>query len=271
MSLLQEVGLIFEPKISKFLYMKAFFVFCLSLFLSISYNSYSQDELRETNDLEEGGLYWIRYYIEWEIAEKWQIDVEVESRTFFSPSRQYQSIIRSTLFYKKTDKLNFGAGLAYSQVHSIWTPVVQPEIRPHQETNYRHDLGGRWHLNHRLRTEQRFRGDTTRTFITAQEVEEEMEPTFSFNLRVRYELSVDYDIIDKDRKKGHLHAQAIGEIMVRPESEYFDTFRYYTGLRYYLTDNLRLELGFLKHIEREREFDFFYNYNALRFTVRHKL
>jgi hypothetical protein len=251
--------------------MKAFFVVCLSLFLSISYNSYSQDELRETNELEQGGLYWIRYYIEWELSDKLQLDVEAENRRFFTPSRQYQFITRGTLYYLQSDAWNIGLGMAYSQMHSIWTPVVQPEIRPHQETNYTHDVG-RWNFNHRLRIEQRFRGDTTRTFITPEEVDEELEQSYSFNLRYRYEFTADYDIIDKDRKKGHLHAQAFAAIMVRTdEDDIFDTFRYYAGLRYYLTDNLRLELGFMKHIEQEHEFDFQFSYNTLRFTVRHKL
>ncbi|MBS9522632.1 DUF2490 domain-containing protein [Litoribacter ruber] len=243
----------------------------LFFFLFIPLFSFGQEELRETNELEQGGLYWIRYYLEWELSDKLQLDVEAENRRFFSPSRQYQFITRGTLYYLQSEAWNFGIGMAYSQMHSLWTPLVEPEIRPHQETNYTHEAG-RWNFNHRLRIEQRFRGDTTRTFVSPEEVEEELESTYSFNMRYRYEFTTDFDIIDKGRKKGHLHAQGFAAIMVRTdEDDIFDTFRYYGGLRYYLTDNLRLELGYLRHLEKEHTYDFQYSYSTLRFTVRHKL
>lgn len=251
--------------------MKAYSGTCLFLLLLFSTSSFGQDQLRETSELEQGGLYWTRYYIEWELSDKLQLDVEAENRRFFTPSRQYQFISRGTLYYLHSDAWNIGVGMAYSQMHSIWTPTLQPEIRPHQETNYTHDHG-RWNFNHRLRIEQRFIGDTIRTFITPEEVQETLEGTYSFNMRYRYEFTTDFDLIDKDRKKGHLHAQTFAAIMVRTdEDNIFDTFRYYAGLRYYLTDFIRLELGYMRHLEREHEYDFNFDYDVIRFTVRHKL
>jgi hypothetical protein len=238
------------------------------LFLTVSVSSWAQ---RVPNILESGGVYWTRYYVEWELPNKFQLDAEVDNRRFFTPARQFQTIARSTLYYMKTDKFNFGAGLAYSQLYSVYTPVFQPEIRPHQEVNfkYTHD---RWNFNHRIRTEQRFRGDTLRTFVPPEEVNEIIRDSYSFDFRVRYEFTTDFTIVDKNREKGHWNIQVATEIMVHMDwDEWLDTTRIYAGLQYYLSDRIRLELGYLRSTEKEYEYDILFNYDNLRFTFRHKL
>jgi len=244
-----------------------FAFFCL-LFLAQITSSWAQ---RVPNALESGGLYWTRYYIEWELPNKLQLDAEVDNRRFFSPARQFQTITRSTLYYMKNDNFNFGAGLAYSQLYSIYTSTIQPEIRPHQEVNFRYDHN-RWNFNHRIRTEQRFRGDTLRTFIPPEEVNEIVEDSYSFDFRVRYEFTTDFTLLDKDRKQGHWNIQVSTEVMVHMDwDEWLDTTRIYAGLQYYLSDRIRLELGYLRSTEKEYQYDILFNYDNLRFTFRHKL
>jgi hypothetical protein len=226
---------------------------------------------RTINALESGGVYWTRYYVELELSNKLQLDAEIDNRRFFSPARQFQTIVRSSLYYNKTNNFNFGAGLAYSQLYSIYTPILQPEIRPHQEVNYTHRRA-RWNFNHRLRTEQRFRGDTVRTIISPEEVNEKNEGTYSFDVRVRYEFTTDFTIVEKNRKKGHWNIQVATEIMAHMDwDEFFDTHRLYTGLQYYLTERIRLELGYLKSTEIDYRSDVLFNYDNMRFTFRHKL
>ncbi|HSI76581.1 MAG TPA: DUF2490 domain-containing protein [Lunatimonas sp.] len=226
---------------------------------------------RTVNALENGGVYWTRYYVEFELSDKLKLDAEVDNRRFFSPARQFQTIVRSTLYYKKTNNFNFGAGLAYSQLYSIYTPIVQPEIRPHQEANFTHSHD-KWNFNHRLRTEQRFRGDTVRTFLTPEEVDEQTIGTYSFDIRARYEFTTDFTIVEKNRQKGHWTIQLATEIMAHMDSdEFFDTYRFYGGFQYYLNERIRMELGYLKSTEKDYRYDTLFNYENLRFTFRHKL
>ncbi|KEO74906.1 DUF2490 domain-containing protein [Anditalea andensis] len=244
--------------------------FALSLWIFSLFSQHSMAQ-RTANELEDGGLYWTRYYLEWELSDKLQLDAELDNRRFFDPNRQFQTIVRSTLYYMKNDHFNFGAGLAYSQLYSIYTPVIQPEIRPHQEVNFTYSHN-RWNFNHRIRTEQRFRGDTLRTFIPPEEVNEIIEDSYSFDFRVRYEFTTDFTLLDKNRKQGHWNMQVSTEVMAHLDwDEFFDTTRIYAGLQYYMTDRIRLELGYLRSTEKEYQYDILFNYDNLRFTFRHKL
>jgi hypothetical protein len=250
--------------------MKKFLWISLSflLFSSLPVSVWAQ---RTPNALESGGVYWTRYYVEWELSDKLQLDAEVDNRRFFDPARQFQTIARSTLYYLKSDNFNFGAGIAYSQLYSIYTTVIQPEIRPHQEVNFRYDHN-RWNFNHRIRTEQRFRGDTLRTFIPPEKVIEIIDDSYSFDFRVRYEFTTDFTIVDKSRQQGHWNVQVATEVMAHMDwEEFFDSTRIYAGLQYYLSDRIRLELGYLRSTEKDYRYDILFNYDNLRFTFRHKL
>lgn len=220
---------------------------------------------------EEGLLYWMGYYGEYKISDRFQLDAEVDSRRFFSPSKQYQGIGRTTLYYKQSDQLNFGAGIAYSVLYSLYTDVRQPEIRPHQEVNYKYGEG-RWQFNHRVRIEQRFTGDTTRTFTPTNEIVETNESGYSFTLRSRYELAADISIFDKNREKGHLNFQLKTEVMVNNSiEEFWDTTRIHAGLQYFMTNTTRLELAYLKSTEKEYDFGTLFSYDNIRLTFRQRI
>ncbi len=239
-------------------------IFCL-------YSTTASAQTREVDKLEAGGLYWTGFYLEWKITEKLQLDAEIENRRFFAVSRQYQTVVRTTLFYFIHENLNIGGGIGYSGLYSIYTPTIQPEIRPHQEINKTHG-SGRWKFNHRLRIEERFRGDTVRTYLNQGEVHERNLNSYSFDLRTRYEFATDFALIDKDSEQGHWNIQIAPEIMVNDNfQDFLSTFRFYTGLQYFLSEKIRLELGYLKSVEKEHSFDVLYNYNILRFTFRQRL
>jgi hypothetical protein len=230
----------------------------------------SSAQTRDVNALESGGLYWTRYYLEWGISEKFQLDSEIENRRFFGVGQQYQTVARTTLYYLLQD-FNIGAGIAYSGLYSLFTPTVQPEIRPHQEVNWNHG-SGRWDFNHRIRLEERFRGDTIRTYLSSGDAQERNLDSFSFSLRTRYEFVTTFALVDKEGQKGQLEVLLATEIMVNDNlNEFLNTYRMYVGAQYFLTDKILLELGFLKSVEKEYDYDILYNYNNLRFTFRQRL
>ena len=154
----------------------------------------------QVQTLERGLLYWTRYYVEWEIAEKFQLDSELDNRRIFSPFKQFKTLARTTLSYKPSNNFNFGGGISYLTSYSLYTNTIQPEIRPHQEANLNHG-GNQWSFNHRIRIEQRFQGDTTRTIKPSGEIIEENASTHSFDIRTRYEFATDFALKNKDKEK----------------------------------------------------------------------
>jgi hypothetical protein len=79
-----------------------------------------------------------------------------------------------------------------------------------------------------------------RTFISPEDVDEQSEGTFSFDIRARYEFASDFTIVEKSRQKGHWNIQVATEIMAHLDwEEIFDTYRIYGGLQYYLNQQIR--------------------------------
>lgn len=243
-------------------------IFSLATFCLLFYSEYASAQI---SLFEQGLLYWTGIYGEYKISDRFQIDGEIDNRRFFSPSNQYQSIGRTTIYFKKSKQLNFGLGIAYSALYSLYSDVVQPEIRPHQEVNYNYGEG-KWQFNHRVRIEQRFVGDTTRTFTPNNEIIETNESSYGFTIRTRYELAADLSLLDKNREGGHVNFQLKTEVMVNDSlKEFLNTTRIYAGLQYFLTDWTRLELGYLKSTEKEYDFGTLFSYDNIRFTYRQRL
>ncbi|WP_198675396.1 DUF2490 domain-containing protein [Pleomorphovibrio marinus] len=225
----------------------------------------------QISTFEEGWLYWTRYFLEVETGEKTNLGIELDNRRFAEESRQYQSIGRASLLHQKKDWVSYGGGISYSMLYSLFTDVIQPEIRPHQEVNFSYSED-RFSFNHRIRIEQRFVGDTVRHINSEEKVTEELSGTYSFTLRSRYMMAMDINLLDKEEKGGHLNFETNAEIMVNDSiDEWLNTLRYYFGVKYFLSENLQIQLGFLKSIEREYEFDTLFDYENLRFTLRHQI
>jgi hypothetical protein len=243
-----------------------FMKFILSLLFLLIFQ-YSQAQVRT---LEKGILYWTGYYVEWGLSDRFQLDAEVDNRRIFTPSQQFQTLVRTTFYFKNSQSINFGAGIGYAALYSIYTPTVQSEIRPHQEVNYNHGLD-RISFNHRIRLEQRFREDTTRTILPTGEIREENSTTRSFDFRTRYELALDVSMLDKNNKRGHLNLQLASELMIQRWDEWFDTTRFYAGFQYFVSPKIRLELGYLNSVEKEFTYDRKFSYDNIRFTLRQRL
>ncbi len=197
--------------------------------------------------------------------------LELDNRRFAEADRQYQSIGRASLMRQSHDWVSFGGGLSYSMLYSLFTSVIQPEIRPHQEVNFSYGED-RFNFNHRLRIEQRFVGDTLRQIKNGEVAIEENLGTYDFTIRSRYMLSMDFVLVDKKEEKGHFNFETNAEIMVNDSiEEWLDTLRYYFGLKYFLSRDLQIHLGYLKSIEKEYQFDTLFDYENIRFTLRHRI
>lgn len=197
--------------------------------------------------------------------------LELDNRRFAEVDRQYQSIGRASLMHQPNDWISFGGGLSYSMLYSLFTEVIQPEIRPHQEVNFSYEED-RFKFNHRIRIEQRLLGDTLRQVSNGEVIEEERLGTYDFSLRSRYQMSMGVILLNKNEEKGHLNFETNAEVMVNDSlEEWLDTLRYYLGLKYYFSKDLQVHLGFLKSIEKEYRFDTLFDYENVRFTLRHRI
>lgn len=235
----------------------------LILFLGLSYFSeaYSQDRV-----VDKKFTYWTRAYLEIPIAENLQVDLEIDNRRYIDPHRQFQTVVRATMAAEVNSWLSIGSGIAHSLLYSQLTDVSQPEIRPHQEVNMSHSSGN-WDYNHRVRLEQRFLQDTTRT--TNGAVQEYREDSFSFSFRSRYETYIGYTVINKEKGSGHLDLNASSEIMLNARlREIFNTYRIYTGITYFFNNSSSVELGYLLSFEYNHAYDTMFDYNNIRFTFR---
>lgn len=244
----------------------------IGVFAFFIYTLYSNGNLSAQSTTEDRRqLYWTRYYAEISLGESYRIDAEVGNRRFATPHAQYQHFGRITFLKSISDNFEWGTGLNYNELHSINSALRLPEIRPHQQIEAQHGFGN-FEFVHRLRTEQQFLRDSTQLRVQGEIVGESLDNTSSFTFRARYLLGIRLNMVDKDDKAGHFQLELRSEIIGNAvRNEEFDQFRAYAGIVYKLLDPLALELGYMKYYEKEYVNNILFNFDVLRFTLRHKL
>lgn len=215
-------------------------------------------------------LVWGRFNQGLVLSEKWEMTNEIEERRFIFPDKQHQLLFRSTLLYKLPHQLQPGAGFTYF-LQSPHDPrsasrLMVPELRPHQEINFRSQLGERWSLRQRFKLEERF----------YRKVKEgELASGYNFNFRLRFKADLFYTLLQDRDKKDQLVLLASNEVMLNAGKEIlynvFDQNRVYGGLRWNTGANTAVEGGYLWWYQQRTNGQAFYHRNILRFTFYHKL
>jgi len=238
-------------------------ILLFALFIAGLSPLFSQEEV-----VDKKTLYWTRLYLEVPLAKNKQLDVELDNRRFFNPQSQFQSLARTTYVNRRTKHLSLGLGFAFSLNYSQVSTIVQPEYRPHQEINYSHFLN-RFTLKHRLRIEQQIAREAERQLSETEEIEA-LEDSYGFTLRSRYQFSVEFDVIEKNQNSLSLNSAT--EAMVNTlQTDFFNTFRQYFGITYEFRESTQIELGYLKSLEMEHNFNILYNFDNIRLTLRQKI
>ncbi len=148
-----------------------------------------------------------------------------------------QLLLRTGVTYKplSADVL-YTAGYAYIASGAFGdSRETVPEHRLYQEALLPQRVGNRFFLTHRFRYEQRF--------IENQD----------FRTRYRYNLFVNVALNKTKMEKNTLYLALYNEIFINGERNigqgrsvpYFDRNRFYTGLGYGLSNQLRLQLGWM--------------------------
>lgn len=149
-----------------------------------------------------------------------------------------QLLLRGGLTYKPENaNIRLTAGYAHITSGAYGdSDVTTSESRVYQEALLPHRLSDRFHFTHRFRYEQRW-------------VENQ-----DFRTRFRYNLFLNIPLNQTNLNRNAIYLAFYNELFINGEREIgnnrrveiFDRNRFYSGIGYGLTDNLRLQAGYMQ-------------------------
>ena len=172
---------------------------------------------------------WLIYIGSKKLNSKWNIHNEVQYRNYNAIGDLEQLLLRTGVGYNVNDKnnvlLGYGYILSENYIGESDDKIAINEHRVFQQYITKQNIG-KVSLSHRYRLEQRF-------------VEED------FKLRFRYFLSLKIPLKIKEKGTSPLYLSAYNEIFLNSKSSIFDRNRVYGGLGYNLSENIKIELGYI--------------------------
>ena len=172
---------------------------------------------------------WLVYFGNQKINNKWLLQSDMQYRLNQIPNQKSQLLLRAGIGYNLTEaNNNLLLGLAY--VQSNWeegdeTISTTHEKRIYQQYLYKQKRNNLF-LTHRVRMEERFIAN-------------------DFALRSRYFLSVQKPLNGKLLNRRSLYASGFNELFIDISNQKFDRNRFFTGIGYGVTNDIRLETGYL--------------------------
>jgi hypothetical protein len=198
--------------------LKRYFIFSLLLICSLV--SYSQDNSDGT---------WFVYFGNQKLNNKWNIQSDFQYRIKQVADQKSQTILRAGLGYNLTDNNhNILLGIAYANTqfdNEIINKQTLEENRVYQQYLYKKNFK---HLftTHRVRLEERF------------------FPS-EFGLRTRYFIALQKPLNGKTLSKKAVYGSLFNELFVDIKNKSFDRNRFYAGLGYSISNDIRIETGYL--------------------------
>lgn len=173
---------------------------------------------------------WFIYLGNKQINTKWNWHQEVQYRNFNFIGDTDQLLLRTGLGYnlsENNNNIHIGYAFIYNEpyIADTDTKTSSVEHRVYQQFITRQSFG-RVAIQHRYRFEQRFLQD-------------------DFRLRLRYFLSFNIALNQKQMMDKTLYLSIYNEIFVNTSQVLFDRNRFYTGLGYRFSGKVRSEVGFL--------------------------
>ena len=163
------------------------------------------------------------------LNEKFNIHNEVQYRNYNAVGDLEQLLLRTGLGYNLTPNNNnllLGYGFIRSENYqNLDTKLVLNEHRIYQQFITKQSFG-RVSLSHRYRLEERFVAD-------------------DFKMRFRYFLATNVALNHKLLVPNTIYLSAYNEIFINAKNQLFDRNRIYGGLGYKVSNNLKLEIGYM--------------------------
>lgn len=195
---------------------------------------------------------WLIYIGNKKIDNKWDWHSEVQYRNYNLAGDLEQLLLRTGFGYtfnegKNNVLLGYGYILSENYLNNVEEKVSVNEHRIFQQFLSKQAIG-RVKLNHRYRFEQRF-------------VESD------FKLRFRYFLGLNIPLGDQALATNRFYVSIYNEIFLNSKSAIFDRNRLYGGLGYKMSDNFRIEAGYMNQFFERSSRDqlnilFLVNFNA---------
>ncbi len=172
---------------------------------------------------------WLVYFGNQKINNKWLLQSDLQYRLNQNPDQKSQLLLRAGIGYNLTEtNNNILLGLAY--VHSNWeeddvTRSSTIEKRVYQQYLFKQKLNNLL-ITHRARIEERFVAD-------------------DFGLRSRYFISLQKPLNGKLLNRRSIYASCFNELFFDIKNQKFDRNRFYTGIGFGVSDDIRVETGYL--------------------------
>ena len=172
---------------------------------------------------------WFVYFGNQKINNKWLLQSDVQYRLNQIPDQKSQLLLRAGIGYNLTEaNNNILLGLAFVESNREEVDEIvstSNEKRIYQQYLYRQKRNN-WFLTHRVRLEERFIAN-------------------DFALRSRYFLAVQKPLNGKLLNRRAIYASSFNELFIDISNQKFDRNRLFAGMGYGVTNDIRLETGYL--------------------------
>lgn len=172
---------------------------------------------------------WVVYFGNQKIYSKWLLQSDFQYRLNQIPDQKSQLLLRAGIGYNLTE-VNHTILLGVAYVESNWqegdeTMPTTKEKRIYQQYLYKQKRNNLF-ITHRARTEERFFAD-------------------DFGLRSRYFISLQKPLNGKLLNRRSIYASCFNELFFDIKNQKFDRNRIYTGIGFGVSDDVRVETGYL--------------------------
>ena len=226
----------------------SFFLLLYSAFLPAVYGQ--DNRVRDAN-----GIGWLVYQGDHAISKKWKLHTEYQwRRTHFITTWQ-QALARLGAVYSLTDKVTFSGGYTslttypYGAYPEANAGKPNPEHRLYEDVELDNSVGP-LALSHRIRLEQRYTGEWSRT-PTGNQLE------WLYLNRIRYRLKGTFPGPGQSGRSKGPYATFYDELFVgfgkNVGLDVFDQNRIYFAIGYQFSEACRLEGGYLNQITQHSE------------------
>jgi hypothetical protein len=168
------------------------------------------------------------------LGEKWQIQNDIQYRSFNAGTDMEQLMLRGGIGYNLSDKNNnLLLGYAFIRSGELGTEDQNLENHFNEHRIYQQFITkqsfGRFYFSHRYRLEERFLND-------------------DFKVRFRYFLNLKVAITNKELVKNTFYFSMYNEIFINGQGTLYDRNRLYGAFGFQISDSFRVDLGTMVQI-----------------------